>query len=111
MAAHQLAGFGDGQPVAMDSQLALVGRAYGRAGPHQHGGALELKRDGVVRHLFNLGAGRNKKITQAAEHRALDRSEEHTYELQSLMRISYAVFCLKRKKRRRQKRTLDADDT
>src|SRR3546814_10817828 len=30
------------------------------------------------------------------------RSEEHTSELQSLMRISYAVFCLKKKKRKRQ---------
>src|SRR3546814_7351793 len=29
---------------------------------------------------------------------ALQRSEEHTSELQSLMRISYAVFCLKNKK-------------
>src|SRR3546814_6620743 len=29
---------------------------------------------------------------------ALDRSEEHTSELQSLMRISYAVFCLKKNK-------------
>src|SRR3546814_10318120 len=29
----------------------------------------------------------------------LSRSEEHTSELQSLMRISYAVFCLKKKKR------------
>src|SRR3546814_10193300 len=29
---------------------------------------------------------------------ALQRSEEHTSELQSLMRISYAVFCLKKKK-------------
>src|SRR3546814_2497836 len=29
----------------------------------------------------------------------LERSEEHTSELQSLMRISYAVFCLKKKKR------------
>src|SRR3546814_1299423 len=28
---------------------------------------------------------------------ALERSEEHTSELQSLMRISYAVFCLKKK--------------
>src|SRR3546814_4649585 len=28
---------------------------------------------------------------------ALDRSEEHTSELQSLMRISYAVFCLQKK--------------
>src|SRR3546814_18675673 len=29
----------------------------------------------------------------------LNRSEEHTSELQSLMRISYAVFCLKKKRR------------
>src|SRR3546814_8229553 len=29
----------------------------------------------------------------------LDRSEEHTSELQSLMRLSYAVFCLKNKKK------------
>src|SRR3546814_3436519 len=55
--------------------------------------------------------------TAEAEHRAIDarrvivgdrqdraaahpRSEEHTSELQSLMRISYAVFCLKKKKQR-----------
>src|SRR3546814_1908102 len=31
--------------------------------------------------------------------RRLRRSEEHTSELQSLMRISYAVFCLKKKKK------------
>src|SRR3546814_6066365 len=31
--------------------------------------------------------------------RSAHRSEEHTSELQSLMRISYAVFCLKKKKR------------
>src|SRR3546814_4428306 len=30
---------------------------------------------------------------------AISRSEEHTSELQSLMRISYAVFCLKKKKK------------
>src|SRR3546814_12425909 len=30
-----------------------------------------------------------------------DRSEEHTSELQSLMRISYAVFCLKKKKNKK----------
>src|SRR3546814_2826922 len=30
------------------------------------------------------------------------RSEEHTSELQSLMRISYAVFCLKKKKHKKQ---------
>src|SRR3546814_6854719 len=32
-----------------------------------------------------------------------DRSEEHTSELQSLMRISYAVFCLKKKKNENKK--------
>src|SRR3546814_3434218 len=31
----------------------------------------------------------------------MERSEEHTSELQSLMRISYAVFCLKKKKQQK----------
>src|SRR3546814_4984151 len=33
------------------------------------------------------------------------RSEEHTSELQSLMRISYAVFCLKKKKKKKKQNT------
>src|SRR3546814_2592889 len=36
---------------------------------------------------------------------ALARSEEHTSELQSLMRISYAVFCLKKKKTKHTNKT------
>src|SRR3546814_6897226 len=36
----------------------------------------------------------------AARPARLTRSEEHTSELQSLMRISYAVFCLKKKKKK-----------
>src|SRR3546814_7052869 len=35
------------------------------------------------------------------------RSEEHTSELQSLMRISYAVFCLKKKKKNTKKAKID----
>src|SRR3546814_4771675 len=35
---------------------------------------------------------------EAHASRAIARSEEHTSELQSLMRLSYAVFCLKKKK-------------
>src|SRR3546814_3742089 len=35
--------------------------------------------------------------TLKPDHELYDRSEEHTSELQSLMRISYAVFCLKKK--------------
>src|SRR3546814_5251874 len=54
-----------------------------------------------------LGSGltdQSQKMTVAAramaEKKAIGqrRSEEHTSELQSLMRISYAVFCLKKKK-------------
>src|SRR3546814_5021078 len=45
--------------------------------------------------------GRNNPGVEGAacnRHNAPKRSEEHTSELQSLMRISYAVFCLKNKK-------------
>src|SRR3546814_9702869 len=37
-------------------------------------------------------------VVDGAPRQSLLRSEEHTSELQSLMRISYAVFCLKKKK-------------
>src|SRR3546814_6411704 len=37
-------------------------------------------------------------ITLIERRDTMERSEEHTSELQSLMRISYAVFCLKKKK-------------
>src|SRR3546814_2315326 len=43
------------------------------------------------------------KARDEIERRARHRSEEHTSELQSLMRISYAVFCLKKKITRHQK--------
>src|SRR3546814_5278578 len=49
--------------------------------------------DAIARHDINPALGRAK---QELDH--TDRSEEHTSELQSLMRISYAVFCLKKKK-------------
>src|SRR3546814_10534473 len=46
------------------------------------------------------GAGkmllRDVQLLAIAEHRLICRSEEHTSELQSLMRNSYAVFCLKK---------------
>src|SRR3546814_7922556 len=41
---------------------------------------------------------------------ALGRSEEHTSELQSLMRISYAVFCLKKKKQQHTPNTRKNED-
>src|SRR3546814_19809065 len=39
-----------------------------------------------------------QRLDRADKSRQFARSEEHTSELQSLMRISYAVFCLKKKK-------------
>src|SRR3546814_5777131 len=58
------------------------------------------------RHKKSEPPGMDPSITGAAQplshgcHRSplVPRSEEHTSELQSLMRISYAVFCLKKKK-------------
>src|SRR3546814_5031338 len=46
----------------------------------------------VVARLVQIG------VQELARHIHHARSEEHTSELQSLMRISYAVFCLKKKK-------------
>src|SRR3546814_1643469 len=42
---------------------------------------------------------RSLKFLRCPLKRFIRRSEEHTSELQSLMRISYAVFCLKKKKK------------
>src|SRR3546814_4783927 len=47
-------------------------------------------------------AGRRVIMTNIQKGLA-ERSEEHTSELQSLMRISYAVFCLKKKKKKNNK--------
>src|SRR3546814_3645401 len=47
-------------------------------------------------------------LVMAGYYKNPDRSEEHTSELQSLMRISYAVFCLKKKKKVTQLNTIVA---
>src|SRR3546814_6853908 len=58
--------------------------------------------------LLLVGAGVGRLLVQDR----VDRSEEHTSELQSLMRISYAVFCLKKKKynNKHQRATLTSTD-
>src|SRR3546814_4480115 len=67
-----------------------------RGGPATAAGQhLDLHRgDPRVLHAGRLRAG-GSGAHEGEERR---RSEEHTSELQSLMRISYAVFCLKKKK-------------
>src|SRR3546814_2052150 len=49
-------------------------------------------------HTEEAGYGLTASAVQDGRRLILVRSEEHTSELQSLMRISYAVFCLKKKK-------------
>src|SRR3546814_4343834 len=53
--------------------------------------------DSIETRLFDLRGLARKHRVEPAQLGALYRSEEHTSELQSLMRISYAVFCLKKK--------------
>src|SRR3546814_5662932 len=51
-------------------------------------------------HAASIQSGRCAAFSAiACAPAAVSRSEEHTSELQSLMRISYAVFCLKKKKK------------
>src|SRR3546814_5860252 len=77
-------------------------------GPHVGGVRRQLGRrhERVDRHLAGAGAGlgaMEPTILKLASSESTawclpsSRSEEHTSELQSLMRISYAVFCLKKK--------------
>src|SRR3546814_2051848 len=66
---------------------------------------------GVVKQRLRLGAVSPKllqvyredglTLDQLMAFAITERSEEHTSELQSLMRISYAVFCLKKKNKRK----------
>src|SRR3546814_8611816 len=65
--------------------------------------AADPARQGLLDHLRSPGAGAEAAAGAVRAQRLRDglgqrlpRSEEHTSELQSLMRISYAVFCLKK---------------
>src|SRR3546814_4929207 len=66
-------------------------RSAGRGGRTRPGGRPALDPGAAVHHA-------RAPSTAAGRVLGFDRSEEHTSELQSLMRISYAVFCLKKKK-------------
>src|SRR3546814_1244642 len=72
-----------GRIVDGDQLMATIATNWARRGLLRGGGL-------VATVTSNLGLER---------HLAAERSEEHTSELQSLMRISYAVFCLKKKKK------------
>src|SRR3546814_3620574 len=64
--------------------------------------------DSLLIHLGQAYMRIRRAPEKLFDRRALEklRSEEHTSELQSLMRISYAVFCLKKKKNRNNKQNI-----
>src|SRR3546814_3182097 len=81
--------FGVAVPVRRDIAPALATIAR-----HQHGTEFtdcDRVTPGIEMH------GKQTAFAAGQRRRRVDRSEEHTSELQSLMRISYAVFCLKKK--------------
>src|SRR3546814_5085137 len=97
---------------AMEAWLRTQGSAaFERDGPHPRRGhptpanpCWKLINDLQERHNMDYGLHVRQNLTFATittkeTERMVDgrrRSEEHTYELQSLMRSSYAVFCLKK---------------
>src|SRR3546814_5042288 len=90
-----------GEPIGQRHRVAHVegaGRHRGALGPTAAGHCLETP--GIAPGEGEEDAGgrisEGERLADAAG-AAGDRSEEHTSELQSLMRISYAVFCLKKK--------------
>src|SRR3546814_7098075 len=54
--------------------------------------------EAAIRELLLRALSDERGLALSADALPASRSEEHTSELQSLMRISYAVFCLKKKK-------------
>src|SRR3546814_7316098 len=78
-------------------QLPQAQRLLGK-GVHQPGDGADCAEQHGFHHQV-VDAAEQDVALAAGVH---DRSEEHTSELQSLMRISYAVFCLKKKKNKKQ---------
>src|SRR3546814_4235868 len=80
-------------PVTVDRAL-VGGAAYAATG---HPLPPETLAKAKAADALLFGAVGDPRFDTVERH--LRRSEEHTSELQSLMRISYAVFCLKKKKK------------
>src|SRR3546814_9408106 len=94
-----------GQYVALGEHFAHDDRAERghRRGLHHEGAAHGDRRRDLVRGEVQWEVERRDEAARPDRHPLphphITRSEEHTSELQSLMRISYAVFCLKKKKK------------
>src|SRR3546814_8253990 len=83
--------------LAADAAKPSLDRALLLSRTRQHDGTPRHRPGYGIRPRFGDGGFHDHGAT--AKGARVGRSEEHTYELQSLMRISYAVFCLKKKKK------------
>src|SRR3546814_10082411 len=81
-------------PVQLDGVDARAERAGGDSPLVDPGDVID---GGHVEVPDRLGTVQVLAMVDVLDHHHADRSEEHTSELQSLMRISYAVFCLQKK--------------
>src|SRR3546814_9638236 len=78
-------------------------RSSRRAGPYE--GDAQGRPFHLLPQQYRGRGGRHHGDRRGGSARQHGRSEEHTSELQSLMRISYAVFCLKKKKNNQTEKT------
>src|SRR3546814_4605529 len=90
-------GVGGGQRVERNGRIGVVRRVQVHVPAQRPQQRVGQRGAAVGQHVRHLRAA--AVLGQQVE----PRSEEHTSELQSLMRISYAVFCLKKKKSYKQK--------
>src|SRR3546814_4674528 len=90
----------DNRDFEHDAESDLILSLTPRIGLRQVGGRSDTALDYSVSAQY---AHRDTEVDLIHTLNGTNRSEEHTSELQSLMRISYAVFCLKKKKQIRTK--------
>src|SRR3546814_10130160 len=96
-------GFGAGEVAAADQQFE-TGKISQQFGKPSAEDAIAAENQGLHRHNMRslYSGGAIQQFTRLPKNRyrlrAIQRSEEHTSELQSLMRSSYDVVCLKKKR-------------
>src|SRR3546814_9561665 len=78
----------------------------GRARLYRAAGGFVAPGDDFHSHVAARAQAPHRSAIRVAGRVEPGRSEEHTSELQSLMRISYAVFCLKKKNKKKKKTTV-----
>src|SRR3546814_1265055 len=86
-----------GKPPFFSASLQIFIEAIADNGVLGEGFQMQMSPQAAATKAFQAQTATGKLNAEMIPTRPIGRSEEHTSELQSLMRISYAVFCLKKK--------------